>query len=155
MRQAVPVCGKAQDALAADRSHEAAWHVTEIRPSTVDCHIQMQRVRNQLIGAARDAYPSEACGIITADGQVWSTRNLADNIRTRMMGDVVRPEFVMSPEDVMVVWPYAAAIWHSHPNGRLDPSEVDRHWHPDNGASGRPLGMVIVTCDDALVAVPW
>jgi proteasome lid subunit RPN8/RPN11 len=158
MQQAVLHVRSTHPALVDHRALEAKGYVMSELPagSTVDCHIVMRRVKRQLVGAAQDAYPREACGIITFGGQVWTARNVNEFISGFVQPtDRQRMDFVMNPEDVMVMWPHAAAIWHTHPNGRLDPSTVDKHWHPTRGATGQPLGMVIVTCEDAVVAVPW
>lgn len=118
--------------------------------------VVVAKIKRQLMGAAQDAYPEEACGFITFDGRMWTARNLlARSTLDGSLGVKRGPEFAMNPEDVLMMWPHAAAIWHSHPTGRLDPSSVDRLWHPDHGATGQALGMVIVTCEDVNVAVPW
>lgn len=119
-----------------------------------ECDYKVMRVKHQLMGAAKDAYPDEACGIITFSGQVWSARNMETQTAWGE-GMKIRQDYVMDPQDVVVLWPHAAALWHSHPNGRLDPSSVDMHWHPEFGATAQLLGLVIVTCDDVRVAVPW
>jgi proteasome lid subunit RPN8/RPN11 len=111
----------------------------------------------QLMGAARDAHPFEACGIITREGTVWTLRNRLATVGDRTDDSVLKFEdqFAIHPDDLIVAWPLAAAIWHSHPNGRLDPSDRDTHGHPPFNAHGEPLGMVIVTREDARVIIPW
>lgn len=110
----------------------------------------------QLIGAARDAYPFEACGVITREGTVWTLRNYLIPASGREDASVLKYDlFAIHPDDLIDAWPRTVAIWHSHPNGRLSPSDRDKHGHPELNDRGEPLGMVIVTCEDALVAIPW
>lgn len=106
--------------------------------------------RNALIGLARDAAPYEACGVITVYGQVVQCRNM---IRTADPRATV--EFQMHPDDVILVWPYAAAVWHTHPGGSLEPSTRDSHGHPETTMLGDIMGMVIATTDDVRVVIPW
>lgn len=106
--------------------------------------------RNALIGFARDASPYEACGVITDTGMVVQCRNL---VRTT---DPHRPEeFHMDPDELLRVWEYTAAIWHTHPNGSLQPSTRDTAGHPNTNVDGNRLGMVIATADDVGVVIPW
>jgi proteasome lid subunit RPN8/RPN11 len=105
--------------------------------------------RQQLIGAARDAHPFEACGVITRQGTLWTLRNL-------YAGNILVPDlFAIHPEDALIAWPVTAAIWHTHPGGRLEPSERDTHGHPPLNAHDEPLGMVIATLEDLRVVIPW
>ncbi len=92
----------------------------------------------QIVREARDAFPRECCGLIegVSDGDLiratalHATRNIA--------GETDR--FEIDPVDHVRLLRTARAVghqivgcYHSHPNGRRDPSERDRHNAAEDG----------------------
>lgn len=110
-----------------------------------NCYEIVERNRHALMGFALDAGIDEACGIITGRGTLWQVRNISG----------VGLQFQMDPTELVRCWPHAVAIWHTHPNGDLRPSERDSHGHPEYNVDGYKLGMVIATADDVGTVVPW
>ena len=70
--------------------------------------IDMARIANRRA-------PREACGFILEDGAVIEVRNIASE----------NHHFHMNPDDQMQWWYNAIAIWHSHPGGDVQPSQID------------------------------
>jgi proteasome lid subunit RPN8/RPN11 len=111
----------------------------------MDCYEIVQANKHALMGHAADVGPSaEACGVFTHNGLLWTLTNLSEH-----------GEFRIDPNDLLRVWAWTAAIWHTHPNGSLRPSTRDTAGHPANNVDGKRLGMVIATTDDVGVVIPW
>ena len=120
-----------------------------IRAKALNCYSVVDSHQYALMGHAADAGTREACGVITHNGLLWTLTNL---IKPYQEQDA---EFRIEPNDLLKVWAYTAAIWHTHPNGSLRPSTRDTAGHPDTNVDGRRLGMVIATTDDVAVVIPW
>ena len=110
----------------------------------MNCYSVVEAHRHALMGHALDAGAGEACGIITHNGLLWTLTNMNP-----------ANEFRIDPNDLVRVWAWTAAIWHTHPNGSLQPSTRDTAGHPLTNVDGHRLGMVIATADDIGTVIPW
>ena len=85
-------------------------------------------VRALLLAAAQEAHPREACGLLLGDGGRITSATVAANVHP----DPAR-HFEIDPAALLAAHkaartggPQVLGYWHSHPNGRPDPSEEDR-----------------------------
>lgn len=80
-------------------------------------------MNDQLVAWAAEEHPHEACGVIV-QGEVIKLRNVASD-----------PEhfFAFDGEDLVSVYTKyndIEGVWHSHPNGKVTPSQPDWDHHP-------------------------
>jgi len=83
---------------------------------------ESQRLRAELLAAASEAAPLEACGLILRrDGRTW-LQSLPNQSPTPKVAFAVDPLAVLAAEndgcDVV-------GVWHSHPGGSAQPSAAD------------------------------
>ncbi|MGX7952789.1 M67 family metallopeptidase [Tsuneonella sp. HG249] len=82
----------------------------------------------QLLAAAKEAHPFEACGLLTGEGDRIDTIQLCRNVHR----DRAR-HFEIDPRDLVEAYraareggPQVLGYWHSHPLGPPRPSATDR-----------------------------
>lgn len=90
---------------------------------------------------AKLRYPNEACGFILLDGTVAEKENKADK---------PRDHFFIDPKDYPLEG-YLAA-WHSHPDGKAEPSKDDMQAQFD---SAKPQGIVACTKERTTPVLWW
>lgn len=77
----------------------------------------------EMLAAARDSHPREACGLVYGD-RAYVVPNVAHKGTTF---------FIMDLEEQRRLWnEYGRpdAVWHSHPNDDPNPSHSDLEYHP-------------------------
>lgn len=81
-----------------------------------------------ILAAARAAHPKEACGLLLGEGAAIRAVTVAANVHS----DPLR-HFEIDPAALIAAHkaargggPALVGYWHSHPNGRVEPSAEDR-----------------------------
>jgi proteasome lid subunit RPN8/RPN11 len=108
--------------------------------SPVGTFILTEDQRNWLCRRAFQSAPEEACGFILRDGTIKEIRN-NDPYPYKQFRMDSRQLLKINPVDVI-------AIWHTHPSGKLYPSDVDQKHMTGLGEAYGNWAYLIVTKDD-------
>jgi len=81
-----------------------------------------------MLAAARAAHPREACGLLLGVGQRIHTAAAAANVHPRPLRhfEIDPAALIAAHRAARAGGPQVLGYWHSHPNGRPEPSQEDR-----------------------------
>ena len=87
----------------------------------------VERVLADAFAHALAAWPEEACGLLLggADGQVVTTRRMANRAQGRDRFELEPLELLQAEDEARRAGLVVAGVYHSHPDGGPEPSAAD------------------------------
>ncbi|HEY6869494.1 MAG TPA: Mov34/MPN/PAD-1 family protein [Novosphingobium sp.] len=98
-------------------------------------HTLSPTARAILLRAAADAAPCEACGLLLGEGTHIHTATIAANIHPESAThfEIDSAALIAAHRAARSGGPQVLGYWHSHPNGRAEPSAIDRQQASGDG----------------------